>query len=419
MPSLQEAFAALVAHAASADVAPDRQYVAFPNFYYPLDADDLDLTKAPTAFAFALNTNMMPDEAPQFRLSGNFAWTSYQKLLRDRVLATGGDTGSFARQFVETQAQLGDGLLDPSSELPYFTTAVIPVDLADPRAWTPVSLDAAAIRAQSQTLSPDHATWLKRFNLLGRLGEDFVDGVTLERLVVVILRAWYNEAVFGWQFWDLPGTIVSDGAANPRGVLPGVIKKLVLVRKLRVILAASAPPDAGPTVMFRRVGEAGNPAGPANRMTELAQFARETHTVDRSRAAFKAFRTSTASVNDRVKALDAAAAHPTQAEAAPVATDTGCAGGRPEISRTVLLRRHEDTCTRRAAADRGCEQAAGARGRTGGASQRDRTADTTGCASADRSRSSHPWWSHPAGADRSRSSHPWWSHPAGVPGFHD
>jgi len=117
MASLQDAFAALVAHAASADVAQDRQYVAFPNFYYPLDADDLDLTKAPTAFAFALNTNMVPDEAPQFRLSGNFAWMSYQKLLRDRVLATGGDTGSFARQFVDAQAQLGDGLLDPSSEL--------------------------------------------------------------------------------------------------------------------------------------------------------------------------------------------------------------------------------------------------------------------------------------------------------------
>src|SRR5262249_15057452 len=151
------------------------------------------------------------------------SWISYQKLLRDRVLATGGDTGSFVRQFVDAQAQLGDGLLDPSSELPYFTTTVIPVDLADPRAWTPVSLDAAAIRAQAQALSPDHAAWLKRFNLLDRLGEDFVDGITLERLAVVILRPWYNGAVFEWRFWDLPGTIVSDGAANPRGQLPGVI----------------------------------------------------------------------------------------------------------------------------------------------------------------------------------------------------
>src|SRR4051812_2960274 len=126
MPSLREAFAAVVSHAASVDVAEDRQYVAFPNFYYPLDAEDLDLTKGPTAFAFALHTNMVPDEAPQFRLSGNFTWKSYQNLLSDRVLATAGNSGSFARQFVEAQAQLGDGLIDPLTELPYFTTGVMP-----------------------------------------------------------------------------------------------------------------------------------------------------------------------------------------------------------------------------------------------------------------------------------------------------
>jgi len=325
VPSLREVFAAIVAHAASTDVAEDRQYVAFPNFYYPLDADDLDLTKAPTAFAFALNMNMVPDEAPQFRLSDNFAWKPYQNLLSDRVLATAGESGSFARQFVDAQAQLGDGLIDPSSELPYFNTAVMPIDLADARAWTPVSLDAAAIRAEAQTLSPDHATWLGRFNLLGRLGEDFVDGVTLERLAVVVLRPWFNDAVFGWQFWDLPGTIVSDGAANPRGLLPGVISKLVLVRNLRVILAASTPPDGGPTVMFRRVGGAGDTAAPANRITELARFARETHKVDGSRAAFKTFRTSKASLSDRVKALNVAATGPSPADTAPAAGDTPAA----------------------------------------------------------------------------------------------
>ena len=241
------------------------------------------------------------------------------------MLATAGNSGSFARQFVEAQAQLGDGLIDPLTELPYFTTGVMPVDLADARAWTPVSLDAGAIRAQAQTLSPDHSAWLERFNLLGRLGEDFVDGVTLERLAVVILRPWYNDAVFAWRFWDLPGTIVSDGAANPRGLLPGVISKLVLVRNLRVILAASAPPDIGPTVMFRRVGQSGDTATPANRITELAHFARETRKVDGSRMAFRAFRMSTASLNDRIKALDVATADPSPADAVPVAGDTPAA----------------------------------------------------------------------------------------------
>ena len=34
-------------------------------------------------------------------------------------------------------------------------------------------------------------------NLLGRLGEDFVDSVSLDRLTLVILRPWFNESVFG------------------------------------------------------------------------------------------------------------------------------------------------------------------------------------------------------------------------------
>ena len=44
MASLHDAFAALVVHAASADVNVERQFVAFPNFYFPVDAADFGST---------------------------------------------------------------------------------------------------------------------------------------------------------------------------------------------------------------------------------------------------------------------------------------------------------------------------------------------------------------------------------------
>ena len=303
MASLHDAFAALVSHAASADVNAERQFVAFPNFYFPVDAADLHVEDLDAAYAFALKTNMIPDEAPQFALSGRFVWESYKDVLTTKVLPSNGAGQSYGPQFVEALARLGEPLTMPTTDQ-FYSTAVVPVNLDDPNAWTRVTLDSAAIGTLAAKLSPDHAAWLSRFNVLARLGGDFIDSVSFERLTLVIRRPWYSDAVFGWRFWDLPGKTISDGAENPRGLMPGVIAKMVLVRNLRVALAASLPPDVGTTVVFMRAPGAAAPADAGGSpIAHLPAFARMAGAADRSRAAFKAFSGSATPVAARLATL--------------------------------------------------------------------------------------------------------------------
>ena len=109
--------------------------------------------------------------------------------------------------------------------------------------------------------------------------------------------------MFGWRFWDLPGQAISDGAENPRGRMPGVIGKLVLVRNLRVALAEALPPDVGRTVVFiERLAQDAAEA-PANPVAQLPAFARMAGAAEKSRAAFKAFNGSATPVPARLAAL--------------------------------------------------------------------------------------------------------------------
>jgi hypothetical protein len=303
MPSLRDAFAALVVHSASVDVNPQKQVVAFPNFYFPMDAQDLDLANPDTAYAFALKVNMIPGDAPQFTLTDDFVWKAYKDVLTERVLPIS-QTGaqSYALQFADARAQFGDGLMMPT-EMIYYPVATLPVDLGDARAWTPVILDAASIKDLAPKLSPDHEAWLSRFSLLARLGDDFVESVSLDRLTLVITRPWFNDSVFNWRFWDLPGKGISDGGENPRGLLPGVITKLVLVRNLHVTLAASLPPDVGSRIIFRRAPGPDPSPGDTAPMAQLARFAHVQQRVDQARLAFKSFGRGAAPVAEQLSTL--------------------------------------------------------------------------------------------------------------------
>src|SRR2546430_2407355 len=115
MPSVHDGIAALMVHAASVDVDADRQFVVFPNFYFPLDKDDLAFDDTEVAFAFALKMNMIPASAPQFNLTSELVWKVYKDILDSKVLpapAAGGQ--DFARRFVEAIAQLGSPEMTPN-----------------------------------------------------------------------------------------------------------------------------------------------------------------------------------------------------------------------------------------------------------------------------------------------------------------
>lgn len=306
MPSLHDGIAALIVHAASLDVDAAQQFVVFPNFYFPLDKDELALNDIDAAFTFALKMNMIPASAPQFNLTTQFVWDVYKDILNNKVLpapAAGGQ--GFAREFVEASAQLGFPEMMPN-EAEFHSTSILPVNLDDAAAWTPVVLGRDAISQLAPQLPADHQAWLARFNLLPQLADGFLEAISLERLTLVVLRPWYNPSVYTWRFWDLPGQLISDGNDLPRGRLPGVITKVVLVRNLRLKLAASLLPDVGSSVMFRRIDATGT--GSADMSPEpVAQLHRLSgagSTATRRTTLFKNFRQVTGPIADRIEALE-------------------------------------------------------------------------------------------------------------------
>jgi hypothetical protein len=306
MPSLRDGIAALIVHAASTDVDAARQFVVFPNFYFPMDKDELAFNDIDVAFTFALNMNMTPASAPQFNLTTKFVWDVYKDLLNNKVLPTPTAGGQgFARQFVEAIGQLGLAEMMPN-EIEFHSTSILPVNLDDASVWTPVVLGRDAISQLAPQLSGDHQAWLARFNLLPQLGDEFLEAISMERLTLVVLRPWYNPSVCTWRFWDLPGRTISDGNETPRGELPGVISKIVLVRNLRLKLAASLLPDVGPSVMFRRIEASG--AGSADMSLEpVAQLHRLSgagSTATRRTMLSKKFRQVTGPIADRIDALE-------------------------------------------------------------------------------------------------------------------
>jgi hypothetical protein len=306
MPSLHDGIAALIVHAASLEVDAAQQFVVFPDFYLPMDKDNLAFNDTDAAFAFALQMNMLPTSAPQFKLTTKCVWDVYKDILNNKVLlAPTADGQSCARQFVEASAQLGIPQMT-QNELEFYPTSILPVNLDDAAAWTPVVLGREAINQLAPQLREDHRAWLARFNLLPQLGDEFLEAISMERLTLVVLRPWYTPSVCTWRFWDLPDRIISDGNETPRGEMPGIITKVVLVRHLQVKLAASRLPDVGSSIMFRRI-EASD-TGSADRSLEpVAQLHRLSGagpTVTRRTLLFNNFTQVKGTLADRIEALE-------------------------------------------------------------------------------------------------------------------
>jgi hypothetical protein len=300
MPSLRDGIAALVAHA-SVDVDAARQFIVFPNFYFPLDKDDLAFNDIDAAFAFALNINMIPAGTPQFNLTTKFVWDVYKDVLNNKVLpapAAGGQ--GFARQFVEAVAQLGIPQMTPN-EFEFYSTSILPVSLDDAAAWTPVVLGRDAISQLATTLPEDHKAWLTRFNLLPQLGDGFLESISMEKLTLNVLRPWYNPSVCTWRFWDLPGRTISDGNGTPRGELPGVIGKIVLARKVCLKLAATLLPDAGP-IMFQPTDSTGGESAEVS--AQLLRLGGGDAVATPGALVFKSFQQGTGTIADRIVALE-------------------------------------------------------------------------------------------------------------------
>jgi hypothetical protein len=254
MAAIGEALAALITQATSTEVQAAQQYVVFPSFFFPITSDSLATDDRPAAFDFMHRINMIPAHPPQFALSADFVWKIYRQVLTDRQTApsTDGQEG-YAKRFAGAVAQMGDGAFTPTEDS-YFITTVMPTDIESPSAWARVSLGGDMIRSLAAALPESEKQWFTRFNTLSVLGEDIVESLSFERLVLVILRPWYDPSIFGLRFWRLDGDPISDGGDPPQGRMPGVATKLVLVRDFKLKLAAVRLPDIGPTIMYRTVG---------------------------------------------------------------------------------------------------------------------------------------------------------------------
>jgi uncharacterized coiled-coil protein SlyX len=283
MSSLFDAFAALIAHLNETESGLTQEYLAFPAFYYPLDASDLDLGQAKELEEFSLRVNMIPSGDPLFSVSDDFLWGIYARVLKDALISTKGP--ELNRHFVEARAKLGDGLATVfgGSDFIFFPAGIIPTDLRDTRVWTPVHLDQQMIGELAPRLGARDRDWLRRFHLLTDLGGEIVTRVSCELTPVVITRGWFDPEVLTWRFWDLPGKVLSDGNDPPRGELPGYITKLLLIRNLVIGIDLKPPSGSvpvstlGTTIMMHAV------TGPtAQQFERLAEFS---HPPERPRSA--------------------------------------------------------------------------------------------------------------------------------------
>jgi hypothetical protein len=146
------------------------------------------------------------------------------------------------------------------TDFDYYPVDLLPSDLSDASAWTPVTLTTDRIAAWSTQLPDPVPAWLALFNLLDELGDDLVDSVSLEVATVSVLRAWLDPDVFTWPFWDIEGELLSDGADPEVGRLPAYVTTFLAARRLVVRLGPAELPPVGPQVIYRREPEAAAPA---------------------------------------------------------------------------------------------------------------------------------------------------------------
>lgn len=253
MASLAEGLAAVIAEATQDECAPDHQFMAFPGFFWPVKAEGLAGGNEPAAFEFTHWVNMIPGKPPLFMMNGRFVWNEYRAILDSHKVSSA--EASFASRFARAATEMDLGLVTTALNT-YF-----PVDVVQ-SPWTNAALGEAQIGNAQGNLTESAVKFMERFNTLSALGDALVASITYERATLVILRGWFDESLLAERFWDVPGTVISDGLDPPSGELPAVVAKLVMIRNLRIHLPAQSLPDVGPEVIFRRVdGEAPEAAG--------------------------------------------------------------------------------------------------------------------------------------------------------------
>jgi hypothetical protein len=257
MPSLGQALSAVIAHATTAEVEGERQFAVFPNFFFPIDGSGLAGGKDTAAFNFALRANMVPLDPPRFPFTTDLVWDVYEDVLEHRRLPSSADPqAGYASRFAKARAKLRISELQPPGGARYFATVASPTDVGPGAGWTKVKVGSDEIASEAAGLGTTIQDWLKRFNTLPVLGEAFIDSMQFERLTLLILRPWLEDDLLKERFWDLDGAPISDGGEPPKGRMPGIPVKLVLLQNFIVKLAPVRMPDIGPTVMYRRTGGA-------------------------------------------------------------------------------------------------------------------------------------------------------------------
>ena len=244
MASLAEGLAAVIAEATQDECAPDHQFMAFPGFFWPVKAEGLAGGNEPAAFEFTHWVNMIPGKPPLFMMNGRFVWNEYRAILDSHKVSSA--EASFASRFARAATEMDLGLVTTALNT-YF-----PVDVVQ-SPWTNAALGEAQIGNAQGNLTESAVKFMERFNTLSALGDALVASITYERATLVILRGWFDESLLAERFWDVPGTVISDGLDPPSGELPAVVAKLVMIRNLRIHLPAQSLPDVGPEVIFRRV----------------------------------------------------------------------------------------------------------------------------------------------------------------------
>jgi hypothetical protein len=260
MASLADALAAVIADATRDEIEPGRQFIVFPGFFWPVKGEALAGGTESAAFEFTHWVNMIPGEPPLFMMNGRFVWNEYRSVLEAGKVSNA--QPGYAARFARAATEMDLGLVTTALNT-YF-----PVDVVQ-SPWTQAVLSEAQIVGSRSGLPEAVATFMERFNTLTELGDALVASISYERATLVVLRGWFDVSLLAERFWDIPGTVISDGLDPPTGELPAIVAKLVIVRNLQIRLPAQTLPDVGPEVVFRRVdGEV--PEATASRLIRIA-----------------------------------------------------------------------------------------------------------------------------------------------------
>jgi hypothetical protein len=124
----------------------------------------------------------------------------------------------------------------------FFPSGFSPTDALREGAWQTFSLSRNEIASLVAQSPPELQARLDPTRQID------VDRITFEYTSVGVTRPWAPTDMFAARFWKLPAIaqILSDGAANPSGRLPGYVCGLVFARNIQTVAAAAPAPVAHP-----------------------------------------------------------------------------------------------------------------------------------------------------------------------------